>query len=99
MRIEAQVGVVPVAADSREGKPASASTSTSTSVKPDPSSIVTLSAAGASASSAPDGEVSAANAARITQIREAIRKGQYPIDLDKLASRIVDDEVVRGTAS
>jgi flagellar biosynthesis anti-sigma factor FlgM len=97
MRIEAQVGVVPVVADSREGKPAPASTSTS--VKSDPASVVTLSAAGASASSAPDGEVSAANAARIVQIREAIRKGQYPIDLDKLASRIVDDEFVRGTAS
>jgi flagellar biosynthesis anti-sigma factor FlgM len=93
MRIETQVGVVPVAADSREGKPAS------TSPKQDPASVVTLSAAGASASTAQDGEVSPANAARIAHIREAIRTGHYPIDLDKLASRIVDDDIARGTAS
>lgn len=92
MRIESQVGVVPVVADSREGKPASAP-------KSDPASVVTLSAAGASASQSADTEISAANAARIAHIREAIRTGQYPIDLDKLASRIVDDDVVRGTAS
>ena len=32
-------------------------------------------------------------------VSEAIRTGKYPIDLDKLASRIVDDDIVRGTAS
>lgn len=92
MRIESKVSVVPVVADSREGKPAAAP-------KQDPSSVVTLSAGASASSSSMDGEVSAANAARIAQIREAIRTGTYPIDLDKLASRIVDDEVVRGTAS
>jgi anti-sigma28 factor (negative regulator of flagellin synthesis) len=33
--------------------------------------------------------------ARLDKIRAAIDAGTYPIDLDKLASRIVDDELVR----
>jgi len=58
-------------------------------------SVVELSAAGTAAANAkpikPDVE------ARITQIKSLLQAGAYPIDLDKLASSIVDDEVARGT--
>jgi len=98
MRIESQAGVAGVT-DPREGKPATAAAAPGTAHQPDPASIVTISAAGSSASSAADGEILPANAARLASIRAAINAGQYPIDLDKLASRIVDDELVRGTSS
>ena len=38
---------------------------------------------------------SAAIEARLEKIRVALNGGQYPIDLDQLASRIVDDEALR----
>ena len=38
---------------------------------------------------------SAAIEARLEKIRVALNGGQYPIDLDLLASRIVDDEALR----
>jgi len=33
--------------------------------------------------------------ARVAHIRALIRAGEYPVDLDMLASRIVDDELLR----
>jgi len=33
---------------------------------------------------------------RLERIRALLDKGEYPVDLDQLASRIVDDEIVRG---
>jgi anti-sigma28 factor (negative regulator of flagellin synthesis) len=54
--------------------------------------VVTLSSAGAAvAAGAPDELMSA----RLEQIRTLIERGEYPIDLDKLATRIADDEVLR----
>jgi anti-sigma28 factor (negative regulator of flagellin synthesis) len=54
--------------------------------------VVTLSSAGAAvAAGAPDELMSA----RLEQIRMLIERGEYPIDLDKLAARIADDEVLR----
>lgn len=38
---------------------------------------------------------SADTTARVAHIRALIRAGAYPVDLDALASRIVDDEVLR----
>jgi anti-sigma28 factor (negative regulator of flagellin synthesis) len=32
---------------------------------------------------------------RISQIRALLQRGAYPVDLDALASRIVDDELAR----
>ncbi len=54
-------------------------------------SVVTLSSAGATASAATPPEMSA----KLAHIRAQLEKGDYPVDLDKLASRIVDDEVLR----
>ena len=88
MRIEPKV-VVPVSQESREPKAA-------TPDKSGPSAVVTLSKAADQASQA-DSQVAAANnAARLAEIRASIRRGAYPIDLDKLAAKIVDDEFVRG---
>jgi anti-sigma28 factor (negative regulator of flagellin synthesis) len=57
--------------------------------------VVTLSSAGAAvAAGAPDELMSA----RLEQIRLLIDRGEYPIDLDKLASRIADDELLRAQA-
>ncbi len=55
--------------------------------------VVTLSSAGAAAvqAGAPDELMSA----RLEQIRLLIERGEYPIDLDKLAARIADDEILR----
>lgn len=53
-------------------------------------SIVKLSAAATSA--AQSAEPKAADPARLATIKMQIEKGTYPIDLDKLASRIVEDD-------
>ena len=95
MRIDSKVVVA--VADSREAKP-----STTTPAKvPDKSnldSVVKLSAAGTSAAHATDPEqIDPRNRSRLDEIRAAIKQDKYPIDLDKLASKMVDDEFVRGS--
>jgi anti-sigma28 factor (negative regulator of flagellin synthesis) len=65
-------------------------------VRPGPpdsqAAVVTLSSAGAAVQAgAPDELMSA----RLEQIRLLIDRGEYPIDLDKLAARIADDELGR----
>ena len=58
--------------------------------------VVTLSSAGAAVQAgAPDELMSA----RLEQIRLLIERGDYPIDLDKLAARIADDELARSQGS
>jgi anti-sigma28 factor (negative regulator of flagellin synthesis) len=96
MRIEPKVGVV-VVADSREAK-----TTTPPAVKsPEKSnleSVVKLSAAGTSASRPADPEeIDPQNRTRLDEIRVAIKHDRYPIDLDKLASKMLDDEFVRNS--
>jgi anti-sigma28 factor (negative regulator of flagellin synthesis) len=54
--------------------------------------VVTLSSAGAAVQA---GGLSELMNARIEQIRILLERGEYPIDLDKLASRIADDELAR----
>ncbi len=96
MRIESKLGVA-VVADPRERRPAS----TIAPVKQQnssPASIVKLSTAGTSAAQAQDpDEISPKNRSRLDEIRVAIKHDKYPIDLDKLASKIVDDDIVRGS--
>jgi flagellar biosynthesis anti-sigma factor FlgM len=60
----------------------------------DASTVVSLSAGAtaAAASSSIDAEV----AQRIETLKLAIEKGDYQVDLDVLADKIVDDELVRG---
>lgn len=68
-------------------------TPASDSSPPEAAAVVSLSVAGAAVASGPS---NAEITARIDKLRAAIAKGDYPIDLDALASRIVDDELVRG---
>jgi flagellar biosynthesis anti-sigma factor FlgM len=59
---------------------------------PEGSSVVELSAA---ASSVAPSENSPTMAARIERIRALLDRGEYPVDLEMLASRIVDDDILR----
>jgi flagellar biosynthesis anti-sigma factor FlgM len=91
MRIEPNLTVVPVSSDSpKSARPASQA--------PGQASVVALSTAGAAVSADPDA-VSAAQTARIEKLRSAVETGTYKVDLETLASRIVDDEVMRGAAA
>ena len=97
MRIDSKVGVV-VVADSREAKP---SPTAKAPEKSNLDSVVVLSAAGTSASQPTqptDPEsIDPQNRTRLDEIRVAIKHDRYPIDLDKLASKMVDDEFVRSS--
>ena len=92
MRIDPKVVTPPIARDTRESQP-SASKPRGTAASDAPS-VVKLSIAGtaASAGAAPAGPTTTA---RLQTIRAMLDKGDYPVDLDQLASRIVDDELVR----
>lgn len=90
MRIDPNLTVSQIAPISREGKSA---TRTAES-KDGSASVVSLSsAAGTAATEKPSQGITA----RLAAIKSAVDAGSYPIDLDKLASRIVDDDLVRGT--
>ena len=52
------------------------------------SSVVELSAAAA-------GVPASDTTQRVARIRELLERGAYPVDLDALASKIVEDEVLR----
>ncbi len=54
--------------------------------------VVTLSSAGAAVQANAPNELLSA---RLEQIQLLIDRGEYPIDLDKLAARIADDELAR----
>ena len=99
MRIDSKVGVV-VVADSREAKPTTPPPIKSPE-KSNLDSVVVLSAAGTSASQPTpptDPEsIDPRNRTRLDEIRVAIKHDRYPIDLDKLASKMVDDEFVRSS--
>jgi anti-sigma28 factor (negative regulator of flagellin synthesis) len=60
-------------------------------------SVVELSAAAAQTASVT--EPSPSITSRIERIRTLLERGAYPIDLDVLASRIVDDDVLRAGRS
>ncbi len=57
-----------------------------------PSTVVTVSsaAAAASASKAP----AETSEAKVARLREAIQNGEYKVDLDALAARICEDEIL-----
>lgn len=58
-------------------------------------SIVKLSSAGAAASA---DSTSPTVTARLDRIRTLLDRGEYPVDLDQLAARIVDDDMLRSTS-
>ena len=96
MRIESKV-VGAVVADSRESKPTTHPVTTAPSSKQPVSTVVSLSQA-AQASATDDSEIDPANRSRIQQIRDAIKHDKYPIDLDRLASKIIEDDKLRGAS-
>ncbi len=93
MRIDPKV-VVPISAQ----EPRDAQTPRARGTDAD---VVKLSPAATSAASS-TGEVDKADpevTAKIAKIRSLLETGAYPIDLNQLASRILDDEKARGGAS
>jgi len=89
MRIDPNLSISPVTRDAREA-PSAAKSSDS---PPSSASVVKLSAAGASASA--EAAASPTTTTRLATIRAMLDKGDYPVDLDRLASRIVDDDLLR----
>jgi len=86
MRIDSKLDITPIHSESREA-----------STRPEiregsAATVVTLSAAGARAVEARDDNDIAA---RLTKIKSMIDAGHYPVDLEKLAERIADDEMLR----
>jgi flagellar biosynthesis anti-sigma factor FlgM len=92
MRIDPNLTVVPLGSESQKPQPKLA---TGTMPPAHGASVVALSTAGAAVAAAPDLE--AAQTAKIEKLRTAVETGTYKVDLETLASRIVDDEVLRGT--
>lgn len=58
----------------------------------DQASVVSL---GAAAHASQTSKLDPAISARIGRIRELLSSGEYTVDLDKLAARILDDDVAR----
>ena len=90
MRIDPKVVISPATRDARE-TPSTAVKSGDTASSS--ASVVKLSAAGMTASA--EAAASPTTTTRLQTIRAMLDKGDYPVDLDLLASRIVDDEVLR----
>jgi len=59
-------------------------------------SVVSLSSAGAAVVADSD---DAEPSPRVEKLRQMVAEGTYHVDLEALASRIVDDDLVRGTGS
>jgi anti-sigma28 factor (negative regulator of flagellin synthesis) len=95
MRIDPKVAIQPIAREPREAQPSAVKTGEAASGD---ASVVKLSTAGVAASSEP-GPSAATTTTRLHTIRAMLDKGDYPVDLDLLASRIVDDEVLRAGRS
>jgi len=89
MRIDPKVLISPVTRDAREAPSAAKSSDTA----PSSASVVKLSVAGATASA--EAAASPTTTTRLATIRAMLDKGDYPVDLDLLASRIVDDDLLR----
>lgn len=87
MRIASKAAISPIARHLREA-PASLARSGATASGTSPIKL-------ASVDSAPTepAPASLATMARLQEIRAMLDKGEYPVDLDRLASQIVDDEI------
>jgi len=94
MRIDPKVVISPIARDTRESQPAAKAGAAQASS----ASVVKLSTAGAAVAT-DTASTSPTTTARLQTIRALLDKGDYPVDLDQLASRIVDDELLRAGRS
>lgn len=88
MRIDSTTAPTPITTT----EPKTSQVATGKSTGTTEASVVKLSSAGVAASSVSEPDITA----KLSHIRSLLEKGEYPVDLDQLASRIVDDEVVRG---
>jgi len=91
MRIDPKVVIPPIARDTYDSQPSPAKSRAAAAS--DASSIVKLSIAGTALSA--EAPASPTTTARLQTIRAMLDRGDYPVDLDQLASRIVDDELTR----
>ncbi len=89
MRIEPKVVTPTPSATTRESSQPAKTTS-----GVEGASVVKLSSAGVAASGSTDANHGIT--AKLATIRTQLATGTYPVDLDRLASRIVDDELLRG---
>ena len=101
MRISTPAITPPAARDTREQSPLTAQgTAKNTDPAVTSASVVKLSSAGTAASAeAAPAAAGPTTTSRLQTIRAMLDKGDYPVDLDALASRIVDDELVRAGRS
>ncbi|MBX3155912.1 MAG: flagellar biosynthesis anti-sigma factor FlgM [Deltaproteobacteria bacterium] len=88
MRIDPNLAIQPTALDTPKSQASSPKPATGPS---GPASVVALSPAATAAAGPQQPSVTA----RIERIRSLLERGAYPIDLDVLASRIVDDDALR----
>lgn len=86
MRIDPNVVVSPIQLDTAKPRAAGGSTPPSNG-----GDVVQLSAAASAASHG----TQPTNAERLDKIRALLSAGEYAVDLDQLASRIVDDDIAR----
>jgi len=99
MRIAPNAVSASIVRDSRDAQTSAKAGESSSSS--DAASVVKLSIAGTAASS-DAGATSGATGTtttRLQTIRAMLDKGDYPVDLDLLAARIVDDDVLRAGRS
>lgn len=96
MRIDTNVVVPPIARETRDSQPSAARSSDAASAG---ASVVKLSTAGAAVSAETAPAAAPTTTSRLQTIRAMLDKGDYPVDLDALATRIVDDELVRAGRS
>lgn len=94
MRIDPKVLISPATTRDTREAPSSASAD---SAQPTGASVVKLSAAGLSASA--EAGAAPTTTSRLQTIRAMLDKGDYPVDLDRLATRIVDDDMLRAGRS
>ena len=87
MRIDPKVITTPVATETRE-TPARARPRSNTGGR---ASVVKLTAAGAAMTEPASPSITK----RLETIKAMVDAGEYPVDLDKLAERIVDDDMLR----
>lgn len=87
MRIDPKVTTQAVTSESKD-TPTRARPRSSTGAQ---AAVVKLTAAGAAIAETKSHDITT----RLETIKAMIDAGDYPVDLDKLAERIVDDEVVR----
>jgi len=93
MRIDPNVAVSPIARETRDAQPSAKTADVASSG----ASVVKLSTAGAAVSA--EATAAPTTTTRLQTIRSMLDKGDYPVDLDALATRIVDDELVRAGRS